>query len=585
MAKKIFGKYKSPLNSFKEANEKMLGIIEPGRIRGFDTLFVQAGLTFGINHEITGIEKVLLDYTQKSPKTGVVMSKQGVVLHVEGTVNDLTCIANAGEEPREDIIYLDIKYLQDALNEDLGTFGVLPGGSEMPDYFVEIGRIIVQPGVTVLQPTDYTPTKVKSVGGFEFLSDTEVQGIITEGLANAVTISGTQTITGEKIFEILKAKSGARTFNVFQKLDKTKAGYLTNAGSTKFIEILNVSDSVAFPKGFIEVFYNRVDGSELPMDGFAKLRVSSIKGNAIMSAGLIECSSSAIYFPQFYFRHYGGRYLIYMSHMSTKNLIVNYNFDIYVDLGDVFTITTITDINSVAVVLDKPSTPLKGVVTLDIHKESSAVYNLWELIINNPRENLHYYGNFLKYLPGISHYKLYSTGNGLLDTGASFLAGIFMGPNTLAPTPGTRIIIQLSGPVSDYYGGGDYPIGILDHLTLPLGTPLNPLYTNEVLKAWGFRLNKGITATAGFLNYTDGAGVSNEGNILDSSVERWNALMPNAEFKRTQLANGMAQYHAEHMVIKSGDGPNADQLYLQNGIFEFIFDGSFWVEISRSIWF
>ena len=589
MESKVFSNYKASLNSFKEGCEKFLGILEPGRVRGFDTLFIQTGLTFGLSHNVTGIVKTKLNPTEVSNKTGVIFSKQGVILQVEGDLTDLSVIPNTGEEAREDIIYLDITYLADEETIDYGVFGVLPGGGELTNTMVEVGRILVQPDAITLDPNDYTPAQVKSIGGVPALGDVEIIQLIEDNTENMVTTNTAQEVTGEKNFTNPSATKSGRTLNIFESIDVRKSALIASA-SNRYIEVLNIPEDSTI-SGMVDVSMLVSDSSTAlfglkasillskdPNANTIRASLSSVEGQLIASLGT----------PLIYFRKTGGRYILSIRADRSYNVTAHYMLNGYVDLtGALSPVTVVGDLS--AYLVRKSVNIYPNAKILDLNPDNIEVGgDVWELEVNNGQEHLLYYGSLLNYEPGVDHYTLYSTGNGLQNYGANFLIGIRLA-TALYPPVGKRITIRFAGAYEgeDGFFGSNYPLGILDFRNLDLAGYDVRSHTLQQLKGWGLRLNRLLTPAGGFRNWVDKAGVDDFGNILDSSQVAGANGSANEDYKLPNLVtafNTSGANKKENLVIKATVG-GTTPLYLKNGLFEFMWDGLNWVEVSRSIWF
>jgi hypothetical protein len=104
-------------------NNWLLGILEPGLYRGFDFL-PMAGLTLRLNHETTGLVFTQNDGSE-SPKTGVVLSKQGVVIKESAPI-DLIIEATL-TQPRIDIISCTHEYSDEVVGGLTATYRVYSG--------------------------------------------------------------------------------------------------------------------------------------------------------------------------------------------------------------------------------------------------------------------------------------------------------------------------------------------------------------------------------------------------------------------------------------------------------------------------
>lgn len=104
-------------------NNWLLGILEPGLYRGFDFL-PMAGLTLRLNHETNGIVYTLNDGSE-SPKTGVILSKQGVVIKESAPI-DLIVEATL-TQPRVDLITCTHEYSDEVVGGLTATYRVYSG--------------------------------------------------------------------------------------------------------------------------------------------------------------------------------------------------------------------------------------------------------------------------------------------------------------------------------------------------------------------------------------------------------------------------------------------------------------------------
>lgn len=210
MSTKTFVNYKAPVNSYETANERFVGIIEPGRVRGFDQLFLPSpGLSFGISHELTGIIKQDIAGTPSVDKTGVLYTKQGVIVHSTGLLTGLAIPPNAGTENRIDVLYYQHKYLETTA-DNFGVFGVQPGVAGMgkpalplPDQMIEVGIITLPPGTSTLAPAMYTPTEPRVIGGREVYTKAVVDGILSE---QSIAITELTTTVAKKNAELVIEK-------------------------------------------------------------------------------------------------------------------------------------------------------------------------------------------------------------------------------------------------------------------------------------------------------------------------------------------------------------------------------------------
>lgn len=161
MAQTIYIENNDPLDSFN-TNQKQVGILEPGVYRGFDVgSFVGTDLT--INHSITGVEKTERSGSTKTAKTGVVLTRQGSIVHEDASIV-LSVDDNDGNAfVRTDYIVGDHAYQDSPGGVDM-TFLVIKGplGSTAepsltnPLTQVLIGKVVIQPSVTDHSTSVYT---------------------------------------------------------------------------------------------------------------------------------------------------------------------------------------------------------------------------------------------------------------------------------------------------------------------------------------------------------------------------------------------------------------------------------------------
>jgi hypothetical protein len=120
MAQRIFWNFKDD-DATADIIRWMLGIIVPGRYRGFD--FVpQSGLTVRLNQATTGLNQVRSDLSQVM--TGMAVTPQGCVVQQDGNI-DLPVTAPVSD-PRIDIIVLSHQY-EEIEGGNVATFSVVEG--------------------------------------------------------------------------------------------------------------------------------------------------------------------------------------------------------------------------------------------------------------------------------------------------------------------------------------------------------------------------------------------------------------------------------------------------------------------------
>jgi hypothetical protein len=139
MANKQFFVYKSTIGSF-ESSEAFNGILPNGRYRGFDTLTLASGtgLNYTVSHDLTGIKKVQNDLSL-SGFTGIIVTTQGTILHVDQPVNIVNHPTNPdATKTRFDILFCQYSYLKNT-NGNVVSYGIQKGVvGNPPPVFAQI---------------------------------------------------------------------------------------------------------------------------------------------------------------------------------------------------------------------------------------------------------------------------------------------------------------------------------------------------------------------------------------------------------------------------------------------------------------
>lgn len=146
---KIFWNWQDD-DSTKHLNQRSLGIFEPGLYRGFD-FDNSSTSTIKLNQLTTGFNVVLTDEpTYTVERRGVVLTKQGVVIH-ENDVVVLPFTANASGNPRIDICVLEHEYV------------------DVPDGSAVIYNVITgTPSATPVAPSLTSP-KIQTILGYLYV--------------------------------------------------------------------------------------------------------------------------------------------------------------------------------------------------------------------------------------------------------------------------------------------------------------------------------------------------------------------------------------------------------------------------------
>lgn len=173
MAQKSYWNFKDTLLS-NSMNNVLLGLLEPGRYRGFDSMNV-SGLNLTLTHTITGIKQTLENLTQTT-ETAIVYTKQGYVIQEDAAISGLSCLTNASNAfIRTDLV---IQTHQDVntIGGSPATYSIItgPNGSPTPPalpnptYQVIIGYISIPASAANLTGATYTPAKTPLLGNQVF---------------------------------------------------------------------------------------------------------------------------------------------------------------------------------------------------------------------------------------------------------------------------------------------------------------------------------------------------------------------------------------------------------------------------------
>jgi len=213
MSQKRFVEYQASVNSFP-LSEGRVGILPPGRYRGFDTMAAGTGgaIAIKISHSASGIKPTDDTNAIVANYLGVMISKHGTILQVDDELQ-FTVDANASGDDRYDRIYMEYSWVKSA-GGGPATFTLLkgsPGAGVAPDpptpaIDVSIGVVLVPAGATGLGDLTWIPDPVPSLGGANIINNYE------------------------ELDERYAIKSESNTFaehNIFQKLIQAKAVVLS----------------------------------------------------------------------------------------------------------------------------------------------------------------------------------------------------------------------------------------------------------------------------------------------------------------------------------------------------------------------
>lgn len=164
---KVFHSYKTLASSF-EKSEQLLGILQPGRYRGFDTKTVWGSslpgfIGFGITHTASGIAKV---DSLGNPETasGIVLMPQGTVIHTNSTISIQVADNSANAFERLDYVVIEHQWAA-IIGGTTPTLSVIKGANggpvlpaiPNPTIQIPIGTIKISANGSAYADIVYTP--------------------------------------------------------------------------------------------------------------------------------------------------------------------------------------------------------------------------------------------------------------------------------------------------------------------------------------------------------------------------------------------------------------------------------------------
>ncbi len=133
MSQVRFHNYQRPVDSFQE-NRRLLGLLQPGRYRGFDGLASYVGLGGVIGHTTTGITQTNADNTTSTGPTGVWVAPNGMIIHETTALASIAFSTNAANAfERIDAVYGEQEWLASAGGQ-AAIYGVEEGATGGPVY-------------------------------------------------------------------------------------------------------------------------------------------------------------------------------------------------------------------------------------------------------------------------------------------------------------------------------------------------------------------------------------------------------------------------------------------------------------------
>lgn len=150
-----------------DLSQEKLGIIDSGRYRGFEYDASTSGMGLVLSHLGTGVGKVDLA-SIATPKMGVWVSQQGVVITEDAALAPLAVSPNTSGNPRIDLVIGSHHYVQ-AVGGVVATYSIVqgtPAASPVapalpnPTKDVVLGTLLIPNGTTALSVGMYTPSRI-----------------------------------------------------------------------------------------------------------------------------------------------------------------------------------------------------------------------------------------------------------------------------------------------------------------------------------------------------------------------------------------------------------------------------------------
>ena len=209
MAEKQFITHKADITSF-EAREAMLGVLSPGRYRGYSTITTGGTPAAGVipihlNHTGTGIQKgTHANPPALSDKTGVVVTPQGTIIHNTDTDIDVG-IDEGITSTRIDLIYVEHEYydVQGANPSIIGVKKGTPGGGtptlSKPAEQVAIIKVTISSTAVIFGDLVFEALAPALLGDYDI--DGEIQDIITSVIGDRIYAEENYITSGETLTE------------------------------------------------------------------------------------------------------------------------------------------------------------------------------------------------------------------------------------------------------------------------------------------------------------------------------------------------------------------------------------------------
>jgi len=231
--------FKANVDSYTNL-QRFLGILQPGRYRGYDVLADIATWNFNIDHTITHIVK---STSATPPVTGNNMSMlytpQGIVVEEDAKITGLVATAADGTNDRIDLVVCDHEYLA-STGGQLATYSLIdgtPASSPVPPSLANpekqtiVGELRTIGGSSSLSTAIWTPARVPGLGDKAGVY-LDQSNIFTE--IQTISESAGLTIASNAIdmgaFQVAEITSGSGPLHFIKEKPKGTTIYLNTAG-------------------------------------------------------------------------------------------------------------------------------------------------------------------------------------------------------------------------------------------------------------------------------------------------------------------------------------------------------------------
>lgn len=310
MAQKIYFNWEDD-DSTKDLNHRTLGISEPGRYRGFD-FGSTSGLNLTLNHNTTGVNVTMFNTpTQSVEKRGVILTKQGVVIH---ETDDIVLPIAAGHAtlPRIDVVICEHEYVE-VQGGSTATYYVVQGTPAtnpvaptltQPQIKTILGQILVPAGATNLNNAVYTQadapqhandtTIVRTVGSQKVIGEKEFSTITNEhDIAELDNSSQTIDFFGKRknlyVVESVNPATDYQIVNTLTNLPSNNDG--TFAFELLFKQRTILKNSVFQPNGNME--FQNVSSRDLYVEEGEIIKVIDTTLTGINFKKYLVCKNDA----------------------------------------------------------------------------------------------------------------------------------------------------------------------------------------------------------------------------------------------------------------------------------------------------